>query len=435
MLSFDSVSAPVDSVPAKNLYFQVNNDNVSSQSPQLDYDLAIVGGGIIGNTLAVALQNSGLRVVSIESQTQSESISKSRAYVLSMLSGQIFEGLGIWNQVLPQVTQFSQIQISDADHAGVVKMYPQDLGTDTLGYAASHEVLLTALQGKLATAETITVMCPAQVVAVDYTATGADLTIYTPEHPTPIVIRASLVIAADGAKSSLRSDAGIKTTGWNYWQSCVTATIKPEKPHQDIAYERFWYAGPIGVLPLADGRCQVVWTVPHEQAEELRDLPVGEFLKKLEHCTGGLLGTLELDSQRWLFPVKLMQSKQYIAPRLALIGDAAHCCHPVAGQGMNLGIRDAVALAEVLIAARQAGEDIGSQAVLKRYARWRKPENWVILAFTDFLDRVFSTRILPIVIIRRIGLFLLDRIPAFKYLALRLMTGLAGKIPQVARNN
>jgi 2-octaprenyl-6-methoxyphenol hydroxylase len=407
--------------------------NLATTSTQLNYDLAIVGGGIIGNTLAVALQTSGLRVVSIESQAQSISISKSRAYVLSMLSGRIFEGLGIWNQVLPQVTQFSQIQISDADYAGVVKMYPQDLGTETLGYAASHEVLLTALQTKLETAENITVMCPAQVVGVDYTDTGAEITVYTPDTATPIKIRASLVIAADGAKSSLRSQAGIETTGWNYWQSCITATIKPEKPHQNVAYERFWYAGPIGVLPLADGSCQVVWTVPHQQAEELRDLPVSEFLQELERCTGGLLGKLELTSQRWLFPVKLMQSNQYTAPRLALIGDAAHCCHPVAGQGMNLGIRDAVALAEILVAADRAGEDIGSSSVLKRYANWRKPENWVILAFTDFLDRVFSNRILPIVIIRRIGLFLLDRIPVFKYLALRLMTGLAGKIPQVAK--
>jgi 2-octaprenyl-6-methoxyphenol hydroxylase len=447
MLGFDSLSAQTDTAQPESLYSQGkypqdrrNNahptvDNVVTASPPLDYDLAIVGGGIIGNTLAVALQNSGLRVVSIESQAQSVSIAKSRAYVLSMLSGQIFEGLGIWDRVLPQVTQFSQIQISDADYAGVVKMYPQDLGTETLGYAASHEVLLTALQSKLQTAANITVMCPAQVVDVDYTDTGAEITIQTPDTSTPTKIRASLVIAADGAKSSLRDRAGIETTGWNYWQSCITATIKPEKHHQNVAYERFWYAGPIGVLPLADGRCQVVWTVPHQQAEELRDLPINEFLQALEDCTGGVLGKLELDSQRWLFPVKLMQSKHYIAPRLALIGDAAHCCHPVAGQGMNLGIRDAVALAEVLVTAHQAGEDIGSNSVLKRYANWRKPENWVILAFTDFLDRVFSNRILPIVIIRRLGLFLLDRIPVFKYLALRLMTGLAGKIPQVAKLN
>jgi 2-octaprenyl-6-methoxyphenol hydroxylase len=433
MPPLDSPSVRVDAAPTESLHFQVNNENTATNPAKLDYDLAIVGGGIIGNTLAVALQNSGLRVVSIESQSQSESIAKSRAYVLSMLSGQIFDGLGIWNQVLPQVTQFSQIQISDADYAGVVKMYPQDLGTETLGYAASHETLLTALQTKLVTAENITVMCPAQVVDVDYTDTDAEITVYTPDCDAPKKIRASLVIAADGARSSLRDRAGIKTTGFNYWQSCITATIKSEKPHNSVAYERFWYAGPIGVLPLADGRCQVVWTVPHQQAEELRDLPVSEFLKELEHCTGGLLGKLELDSQRWLFPVKLMQSNQYIAPRLALIGDAAHCCHPVAGQGMNLGIRDAVALAEVLIAAHQAGEDIGSKSVLNRYAKWRKPENWVILAFTDLLDRMFSNQILPIVLVRRMGLLLLDRVPLFKYLALRLMTGLTGKIPQVAR--
>ncbi len=408
-------------------------DLATTTAPKLDYDIAIVGGGIIGNTLAVALQNSGLRVVSIESQAASMSIAKGRAYVISMLSGQIFAGLGIWERVLPQITQFSQIQISDADYAGVVKLYPQDLGTETLGYAASHEVLLTALQEKLDADANITVMCPAQVVGVEYTNTGAEITIKTPDRDSSTTIRASLVIAADGAKSALRNQAEIQTSGWNYWQSCITATIKPEKPHQSIAYERFWYAGPIGVLPLADGRCQVVWTAPHQQAEELRDLPVAEFLQELERCTSGLLGKLELDSQRWLFPVKLMQSQQYTAPRLALVGDAAHCCHPVAGQGMNLGIRDAAALAEILIVAHQAGEDIGSDAVLKRYTRWRKPENWAILAFTDFLDRMFSTRLLPIVIIRRMGLFLLDRIPGCKYLALRLMTGLAGRIPQVAR--
>ena len=397
---------------------------------QLDYDIAIVGGGIIGNTLAVALQNSGLRVVSIEAQAESVSVSKGRAYVISMLSGQIFDSYGIWQQILPQVTQFSQIQISDADFAGVVKLYPQDLGTETLGYAASHQVLLTALQRKLHTASNITTLCPAQVVEVNYTDTVAEISIQTQDNDSPTTIRASLVIGADGAKSPLRTQAGIKTAGWNYWQSCITATIKPEKPHQNVAYERFWYDGPIGVLPLADGRCQVVWTAPHQQAEALRDLPVAEFLQELERCTGGLLGKLELDSQRWLFPVKLMQSQQYTAPRLALVGDAAHCCHPVAGQGMNLGIRDAAALGEILVAAHQAGEDIGSDAVLKRYTNWRKPENWAILAFTDFLDRMFSTRLLPIVLVRRLGLILLDRIPLFKYLALRLMTGLAGKMPK-----
>jgi 2-octaprenyl-6-methoxyphenol hydroxylase len=419
--------------PSAEINIDSELENIASDSNRLDYDIAIVGGGIIGNTLAVALQNSGLRVVSIESQVESVSISKGRAYAISVLSGQIFAGYGIWDRVLPQVTQFSQIQISDADYAGVVKLYPQDLGTTALGYAASHEVLLTALQAKLHSAANITSMCPAQVIGVDYTDRLAEIEIQTPDDPTPTKIRASLVIGADGAKSALRTQVGIKTAGWNYWQSCVTATIVPELPHQNVAYERFWFDGPLGVLPLADGRCQVVWTAPHHQAEALRDLPVAEFLQELEHCTGGILGKLTLDSQRWLFPVKLMQSQQYTAKRLALIGDAAHCCHPVAGQGMNLGIRDAAALAEILVAAHQAGEDIGSDAVLNRYTNWRKPENWAILAFTDFLDRTFSTRILPIVLVRRLGLILLDRIPLFRHIALRVMTGLAGRIPRSAK--
>jgi 2-octaprenyl-6-methoxyphenol hydroxylase len=404
-----------------------------SSPPVLTSDIAIVGGGIIGNTLALALQPSGLRVLLIEAQESSMAVAKGRAYVLSMLSGRIFAGLGIWDRVLPHISQFSEIQISDADYGGVVKLYPQDLGTEVLGYAATHEVLLSSLQSQLQSADNITLLCPAQVLTVDYTADYAELTIQTPDR-APQKIRTRLMIGADGSQSPLRQAAGINTIGWNYWQSCITATIKPERPHRNVAYERFWYAGPIGVLPLSDGRCQVVWTVSHQEAQELRDLPVAEFLHLLEHRTGGLLGKLELEGQRWLFPVKLMQSQHYVRERLALIGDAAHCCHPVTGQGMNLGIRDAAALAEILIAAHAAGEDIGSTAVLKRYEGWRKPENWFILAVTDFLDRFFSNRILPLVAIRRLGLFFLARVYPLKHIALRIMTGLAGKLPHLAEN-
>jgi 2-octaprenyl-6-methoxyphenol hydroxylase len=401
--------------------------------PTLEYDLAIVGGGVVGNTLALALQHSGLRVVLIEAQVSSIAVAKGRAYVLSMLSGRIFAGLGIWERILPHISQFSEIQISDADYAGVVKLYPQDLGTEVLGYAATHEVLLNSLQSQLQRAENITILCPAQVIAVHRTPTHSELTIQTPDRPNQI-IRTRLTIGADGSQSPLRQQAGIDTIGWNYWQSCITATIKPEKPHGNVAYERFWYAGPMGVIPLADGRCQVVWTVTHQEARELQDLPVAEFLARLEQQTGGVLGKLQLEGQRWLFPVKLMQSQHYIQERLALIGDAAHCCHPVTGQGMNLGIRDAAALAEILLVAHTAGEDIGSIEVLKRYESWRKPENWFILGVTDFLDRFFSNRILALVVLRRLGLFFLDRVYPLKHMALRVMTGLAGKIPHLAEN-
>jgi 2-octaprenyl-6-methoxyphenol hydroxylase len=401
----------------------------------LHCDVAIVGGGIVGHTLALALEKSGLAVILLEAEAESIAVAKGRAYVFSVLSAQIFQQLGIWDEVLPQVSQFSQIQISDADSPVVAQLFPQDLGSDSLGYAVSHHTMLTALQQRLQTSSQFTCLCPARVERADRTTEGAELMVAMAASaeaaPTQAIVKARLVVGADGAKSPLRSAAGIATKGWAYWQSCVTATVVPSENHQNIAYERFWYDGPMGVLPLADGRVQIVWTAAHAQAQELLETSAADFIDRLEVATGGLLGKLTLDSQRFLFPVRLMQSDRYAQERLALVGDAAHCCHPVAGQGMNLGIRDAAALAEVLIAAAAAGEDIGSLAVLQRYQRWRQPENWAILAFTDFLDRLFSNRWLPIVVVRRLGLRALQRSYWLRHWSLRLMTGRAGRIPNL----
>jgi 2-octaprenyl-6-methoxyphenol hydroxylase len=398
-------------------------------------DVAIVGGGIVGHTLALALQQSGLEVILLEAAAESIAVAKGRAYVFSVLSAQLFEQLGIWAEVLPRVSQFSQIQISDADSPAVAKLFPADLGSESLGYAVSHQTMLTALQRQLQHSSHFTALCPAVVERSTQTPEGAELMVNLPpsalaQQPQAIV-KARLVVGADGSKSPLRSEAGISTKGWAYWQSCVTATIATSKDHQNIAYERFWYDGPMGVLPLADGRVQIVWTAPHEKAQALLEMSAEDFLDRLEIATGGLLGQLTLDSQRFLFPVRLMQSDRYVQSRLALVGDAAHCCHPVAGQGMNLGIRDAAALAEILTAAVQAGEDIGSLGVLRRYQRWRQPENWAILAFTDFLDRLFSNRWWPIVVVRRLGLRALQRSYWLRHFSLRLMTGQAGRIPNL----
>jgi len=418
-------------------------------SPHLgfDYDLAIVGGGIVGATLAAALKNSGLKVVLIESQLQSAAVAKGRAYAISLLSGKIYEGIGIWQKILPEITKFQQIQISDADYQGVVHFQPQDLGTDGVGYAAEHRVLLTALQDYLKECPNVSWLCPAEVISAEYQADGVELEVMVKGDMTPpsppllrggvegegkFKIRTRLLVGADGARSQIRNAASITTQGWAYWQSCVVATIKPEKPHNNIAYERFWHTGPMGVLPLPGNRCQVVWTNPHAEAKALQQLDEAEFLAKLEEYTGGLLGRLELISDRFIFPVQLMQSDRYTLPRLALIGDAAHCCHPVAGQGMNLGIRDAAALAQVLQKAHQQQEDIGSLTVLKRYETWRKHENLTILAFTDFLNRMFSNNWLPLVVVRRFGLWMLQHIQPAKTYALKLMTGLKGRPPKLA---
>jgi 2-octaprenyl-6-methoxyphenol hydroxylase len=189
----------------------------------------------------------------------------------------------------------------------------------------------------------------------------------------------------------------------------------------------------MGVLPLPGNRCQIVWTAPHEQAKALQKLDEQEFLRKLEEHTGGLLGKLQLVSDRYLFPVQLMQCDRYVKSRLALVGDAAHCCHPVGGQGLNLGIRDAAALAQIIQEACQQGEDIGDLKILKRYERWRKRENLTILGFTDFLDRLFSNNWLPVVAMRRFGLWVLEHLTPLKIFALKLMTGLKGRTPKLAQ--
>lgn len=411
-------------------------EQLTQTSPQLsqdfDYDLAIAGGGIAGATLACALKKSGLRVVLIETQPQSVAVARRQAYNLSLLSGRVFAGIGVWDKILPQITTYQHIRLSDADYPGIVQFHLADLSTDALGYVGEHHPILQSLYEFLADCPNVSWLCPAEVVNVDYQPSGVDITVKVDGEICHL--RSRLIIAADGARSRIRSAAGISTKGWKYWQSCVTARIRTEKPHNNTAFERFWPSGPMGILPLPGNRCQVVWTAPHAEAQALKDLDETEFLRLLEQRTGGLLGRLELDSDRLIFPVQLMQSDRYTQHRLALIGDAAHCCHPVGGQGLNLGIRDAAALAQVLHDAHQRGEDIGDIRILRRYERWRKKENLVILGFTDFLDRFFSNRWLPVVAVRRLGLWMLRTVQPLKVLALRLMTGLLGRHPQLAQH-
>lgn len=396
-----------------------------------DYDLAIVGGGIIGLTLACALKDSGLRVVLIEARLDSVAAAKGQAYAVHLSSRRVFEQIGIWDKILPQIATFKHVRLSDADHPGVVEFQPADIGTDVLGYVAEHKALLAPLQEFLQQCPNVSYLCPAEVVKTQYQQAGVEIELRVGSEVQ--TIRTQLLVAADGARSRIRSSAGINTRGWQYWQSCIVAFVKPEKPHNDTAYERFWASGPFAILPLPGNRCRIVWTAPHEEAKALVALDDQQFLAELTRRYGDHMGRLELDGDRFVFPVQLMQSDRYVLPRLALIGDAAHCCHPVGGQGLNMGIRDAAALAQVLQSAQNQGEDIGEIRVLKRYERWRKQENLTILGFTDLLDRMFSNNWLPIVVMRRFGLWMLRRVPPIKTYALQLMTGLRGRPPELRR--
>jgi 2-octaprenyl-6-methoxyphenol hydroxylase len=396
-----------------------------------DYDLVIVGGGIVGLTLAAALKDSGLNILLIEAKVTSAAVAKGQAYAVHMLSARIFQGIGIWDKILPNIEKYNQVCLSDADYPDVVKFQTADLGTSELGYVAEHYALLEPLQQFVHNCANVTYLCPAEVIKTENQLDIVKITIKINE--TTQEIRSKLLVAADGSKSPIREAAGIKTKGWKYWQSCIVAFVKPEQPHSNTAYEKFWSSGPFAILPLPGNRCRIVWTAPHQEAKALCALNDEEFLAELSKRYGQHGGKLELLGERFIFQVQLMQSDRYVLPRLALIGDSAHNCHPVGGQGLNLGIRDAAALAEIIHTASKNRQDIGNISILKQYEGWRKKENLAILGFTDLLDRVFSNNLLPVVIIRRLGLWLMQRVPILKIFALKLMIGLKGKTPKLAK--
>ncbi|MGB5914579.1 MAG: FAD-dependent hydroxylase [Phormidesmis sp.] len=408
--------------------------DISLRSHQ--YDVVIVGGGIVGLTLACGLRDTHLRVAVIESQTAQQAASRPRAYAFSPVSAKILDGLGLWDEVGPQLTPFQQVQLSDADYPKALTFRPEDGRGDAVYYSAEHTVLMKALQTAIGSAPTIDYWCESRVVPASQT-TASQTTVgqmLTVEHQGDrIIFETQLIVGADGARSGVRDLAGIQTFGWKYWQSCITAVLEPEQTHANTAYERFWPSGPFAILPLPHNRCQIVWTAPHQEAKDMLALPKDQFLRELSARYGSQMGPLKLVNQPMMFPVQLMQSKHYVRPGVALIGDAAHCCHPVGGQGLNMGIRDAIALAEVLRQAQASGDPLGSLTVLKRYERWRRPENWFTLSLTDFLNRAFSNRFWPLVIARRTGIWVISSIKPLRRLILQLMTGFFGKLPASAR--
>lgn len=409
----------------------VQPETPQTDSLNLDCDIAIVGGGIVGTTLAAALKDSGLKIILIEARSQEVSQQKTQAYAFSPLSSRIYEGIGIWQDIFPHIGKYQHISLSDGDYSQKVTFEKKDLPGEHLGYVAQHNIVITALHKYLENCPNVTWLCPGEVINV--TTDQQISTVEVKAEEEKHLVKTKLVIGADGARSHIRKLAGIKTRGWKYWQSCVAFTIKHTAPENNTAFERFWPTGPMGVLPLPGNCCQIVWTNPHADAQALAELDESAFLAKLQSYTGELLGDLQLVSKRMVFPVQLMQCDRYIQSRLALIGDAAHCCHPVGGQGLNMGIRDAASLAQILQTAHQQGQDIGTVKVLKRYEGWRKIENLAILGFTDLLDRMFSNSWLPVVAVRRLGLWMMSYLKPLKIFALRLMTGLLGRKPKLAQ--
>ncbi len=389
------------------------------------YDLVIVGGGIVGLTVACFFHDQNLRVAIIERESQSQAANKNQAYALHLSSKQVFEQLGLWDTLEPKLQAFTQVQLSDAHYPCVVQYQAKDIQSQTVGYVATHQALLQELQTHINSAKNITYLCPYTLQAIS-TTDAYTLVTLTDDHDNSLAVQTRLVIAADGSQSPLRQQAGIQQQGWAYPQNCLVATLAFDQPQPATAYERFWPTGPLGVLPLSPYQYRIVWTLPTAQAQQTLAMSDPEFIQALQPQLDPGMGKFRIVGQRFQFPTKLRQSRTYIKPRLALVGDAAHSCHPVGGQGLNLGIRDAAALATVIRQAQQNQEDFGSSQVLRRYQHWRLWQNWLTLAFTDVLNRLFSNQAGGIVQLRRLILHLLKQSRLLRYLSLRFMAGLWG---------
>ena len=288
-------------------------------------------------------------------------------------------------------------------------------------------MIQSALWEGLARQNNIEVICPALPVEVSFDEDAARVVLDNGR-----TLSAQLLVAADGADSRVRERAGIATQGWRYDQQGVVATVTSQRSHQDTAWQRFLPDGPLALLPLGDGRCSIVWSTAPERAERLLALDETAFCRELSVASDGVLGEIVATGPRAAFPLRLQHAHDYVRPRLALIGDAAHSVHPLAGQGVNLGLLDAAALAEVLLDARQAGRAIGALKTLRRYERWRKGDNLLMMGVMDGFKRLFGTTWSPLRFARNAGLTLTDKLQPVKNLIMRRAMGLEGDLPRLA---
>jgi 2-polyprenylphenol 6-hydroxylase len=397
-------------------------------------DLIIVGGGMVGSALGCAAAEAGFSVTLLERQEPQREWPKDevdlRVSALTRASQRVLENLGVWQRMSElRISPYTDMEVWDAAGNGRVHFSAAEIGEANLGHIVENRVTQLALWERLEQLPNVNLSFPAGVRELDL-------------HNGPAVhlsdgkrLEAKLVVAADGRDSQLRAMAGIGTRGWDYDQHAIVATITVERHHADTARQRFMKEGPLAFLPLDDGRCSIVWSTSPQSAAELMALDDMAFCAALTEASEAMLGRVEAVGPRGVFPLRLGHAETYIRSGLALVGDAAHAIHPLAGQGVNLGLLDAAALAQTLIEARAAGRAIGSQATLRRYERARKGGNMAMLAAMDAFKRTFSNEIVPLKLVRNLGLSLADRSGPLKQLLVRRAMGLTGDLPPLARHH
>jgi 2-octaprenyl-6-methoxyphenol hydroxylase len=400
-----------------------------------DYDILIIGGGLVGASLACALAPSGLRLGVVEAVPAAagrQPGDDERTIALAFGSRRIFEAIGVWGELARRgACPIERIHVSDRGRFGAAWLTCVDLGLPALGYVVENRALAAALWESLRDKDRIELLCPATLESVEYASGQAAATIRQGKERRTLTAR--LVAAADGADSPVRAAAGIAIERIAYGQTALVASVATGRPHGNTAYERFTATGPLAFLPMSNGRCAVVWSARAGEVEAMLGWSDAEFLARLQERFGERLGAFSRPGKRRAYPLALTRVREHVRHRLALIGNAAHTVHPVAGQGFNLGLRDVAALAEVVTRAARAGEDIGSFAVLERYASSRTRDNRVTQAFTHGLVRLFASDSAPLACARSLALVALDLTPPAKRFLVRISSGLAGRLPRLAR--
>ena len=394
-------------------------------------DVAIVGGGMVGASLALALSSLPLDVVVIEAASPDggpQPSFDSRTTALSNGSRRIFAGLGVWDEIARAATPIRRIHVSDRGRFGSAVIDAVEQGIAALGYVVENRVIGEALWRRLRRASRVRLRSPARVTAVTAGEATTRLTIEGTDGDT---LDARLVVAADGAGSLVRRAAGVGASHWDYGQTAVISQLTPERFHDHVAYERFTPSGPLALLPAPDGRVGLVWTLSPAEALRVLALEPAPFLAELQQCFGWRLGRFRSVGARHGYPLALTRADAEHAPRTVIIGNAAQGMHPIAGQGFNLGLRDAATLAEVL--ADLGAADPGGAAPLARYALWRHDDRRALIAFTDGLVRLFASPFAPVRLARGLGLLLFDLTPAAKTALSRLSLGFATRLPRLAR--
>lgn len=404
---------------------------------QLQTDVLIVGGGLAGSTLAHTLAPTPLSTIVVEARDPAELEQPSfdgRATALANGSQRILASLGLWDQIAAHAEPIRTIHISERGRFGAARIHADEEGVPALGYTLENRILGAALWESLATLKDFEALAPATLVSLDVGDDGVDAVVDA--DGSQAAIRARVVVAADGANSTVRQLLDIGSREDSYDQKAVILNCTTELAHAGRAFERFTPNGPLAFLPLSGGRMAVVWTMSHEDAARVSALNDDDFRRELQTAFGHRLGRIDRIGERVAYPLTRVRSDAVIGTRSVLIGSAAVNLHPVAGQGFNLTLRDIASLAETFTEALRADnclDDPGAADVLKRYDDWRDRDQKTVVALTHGLIRLFGIGALPVAASRGVGLMAFDLIPGAKAELARQTMGLSGKLPRLAR--